>query len=112
MSNTTATRATRVASTIGVFKWVLISLLLLAGLIGVIIAFASGEASTVGIGLGVAFGAIIYSLGIWVLFGWFEHTLRALAEITTNTAAGFAPQFQAPPQFEAPPQRFQTPPAY
>jgi hypothetical protein len=112
VSTTTAIRAARVASTIGVFKWILISLLLLAGLIGVIAAFASGEASTVGIGLGVAFGAIIYSLGVWVLFGWFEHTLRALAEITTNTAAGFAPQFQTPPQFQAPPQQFQAPPAY
>jgi hypothetical protein len=85
MSNETAARAARVASTIGVFKWIMILIVLLAGVITLALTFANGESSAVGIGLAAAVGAVLYALMIWVLFGWFELTLRALAAITTNT---------------------------
>lgn len=103
MSSSTAVRASRVAGTIGAVKWVLVALMLLAAGISVLVALMSGEASALGIGLGVAFASVIYAVGIWVLFGWFELTLRALADITTNTA-GLLPQQQF--------QQYQGPPAY
>ena len=102
MSNTGVTGpAIRVATTIGVIKWILVSLALLAGVITVIAMFSDETTSSSLIGVGGGVAAILYALMVWVLFGWFEHTLRALAEIATNTrtpahAYRQAPQFQPP----------------
>lgn len=106
MSSTGVTRpAIRVATTIGVFKWILICLALLAGLITAIAAFADGSSSVVLVGFGAGVGGILYSLMVWVLFGWFEHTLRALAEIAANTGAS-AHNYQQVPQFQPPPAQY------
>lgn len=86
MSTNTAVRSARVAGTIGGVKWVLVGLMLLAAAVGMLAALVSGEPQALGIGLAVAFVSVIYAVGIWVLFGWFELTLRALGEIAQNTA--------------------------
>jgi hypothetical protein len=86
MNNTAAVRAARVASTIGVVKWILMAVILLAAVVTLLVGLTSGESSTFAIGLGAAVGGILYALLIWVLFGWFEHSLRALSEIVANTA--------------------------
>jgi hypothetical protein len=105
MSKAGGTRpAIRVAATIGVLKWILVSIALLAGLITVIAMFADETTSSSLIGLGAGTGAILYALMIWVLFGWFEHSLRALAQIAANTGASTDSYQEAPP-FQSPPAR-------
>jgi small-conductance mechanosensitive channel len=103
MSNAGVTGpAVRVATTIGVFKWILVCLTLLAGVITAIAMLSdnSSDYSTT-IGVGAVLGAILYALMTWVLFGWFEHTLRALAQIATNTAVP-ASSYQQAPQYQQP----------
>jgi uncharacterized membrane protein len=90
-----------VATTIGVFKWILVCLTLLAGLITALAMLADKTTYSSVIGLGAGLGAIVYALMVWVLFGWFEHTLRALAEIAANTGARVN-NYQQAPQFEQP----------
>jgi len=95
-------RANAVASTIGTIKWVLIGLI---GL-GVLIGFIGGIATADDGGLAVAFAALIggaiYALMTWVFFGWLEHTLKMLVNISNNTAGapmpgGYNPGPSAPP---------------
>jgi hypothetical protein len=96
--------ANRVATTIATFKWVIIGLIGLVTLIG----FAAGAAQG-GSGLALAFvfliGGALEALVLYVVWGWFEQTLRMLADIATNTAiaAGLMPR----PGSHLPP----TPPA-
>jgi hypothetical protein len=103
MSNVGVTGpAVRVAKTIGVFKWILVCLTLLAGVItaiAMVSANSSDYSSTIAVGAVV--GAILYALMTWVLFGWFEHTLRALAQIATNTSVP-ASGYQQAPQYAQP----------
>ncbi len=106
MSSDIAERAGRVAGTIGVFKWILIGIILLsAGLYAQDRIFLSGADNAPTTGVVVAAGAVVIAVMIWVLFWGFEHTLRALAEITANTRGLRSQSF--PPQAE----QLQPPPA-
>lgn len=80
----------RVATAIGVVKWVLISFALIGGALAVFGAAAGGndgpfDAFTVVLIIVASTAAWI--LFVWVLFGWFEHTLSALVTIARNTSA-------------------------
>lgn len=82
-----ATRAAaRVARTIGTFKWVLVAAALVAGVIGFAVGLTTEAGAT--IAFGSAAGAAVYAVSVWVLFGWFQHTLGMLAAISANTARG------------------------
>lgn len=88
MSINTAS-AVRVATTIATFKWIAVGGILLVGVIGLLGGFASGDGSGVLVGLLFFVGAALYALVAWVLFGWFEQTLRLLAAIAENTAPAY-----------------------
>lgn len=51
---------------------------------------------------GAVFGGVVAALGTWVLFGWFQHTLRMLAlsaglSLRANPPAYVQPPLQAAP---------------
>lgn len=78
----------QVAKTIGIVKWILISL---AGLACIITAARLAlEDNSVSYALTMALATVAitaaWCLFIWVLFGWFEHTLLALVTIARNTS--------------------------
>ena len=73
--------AQRLANTINTIKTVLIALIVIGPLAG---AIALGTSTAVVI---VLYGAVT-AVAVYVLFGWFEHTLRLLIGIAFNTAEG------------------------
>lgn len=101
MSNSGANGA-RVATAIGAIKWVLIALAITAGAVSILAAVLRGGNGAITISLAAAAGTAVWSLFVWVLFGWFEHTLSTLAEIARNTAPAFQgqPSFTVPPSYE------------
>jgi hypothetical protein len=86
-----------VATAIGVVKWVLIGLAMVVALVSVVNAVLS-DGSTYRLmgGLAAAGGAVVWSLFVWVLFGWFEHTLSALVAIARNTTPALIPSREIP----------------
>lgn len=79
--------AGRVATTIGVFKWVVIAGQVLYGVI-VLLVFNSQEdwpTWTAIAGPLALVMALLSGLVTWVLFGWFQHTLGMLVTIAANT---------------------------
>ncbi|TDD46556.1 hypothetical protein E1263_36195 [Kribbella antibiotica] len=86
-----------VATAIGVMKWVLIGLAMVVALVSVINVVLSDD-STYRMygGLAAAGGAVVWSLCVWVLFGWFEHTLSALVTIARNTTPVLMPSREVP----------------
>jgi hypothetical protein len=49
----------------------------------VIVGYSSGLVFTVAL--------ILFAVVIWVLFGWFEHTLSMLSQVALNTTPAPAP---------------------
>lgn len=85
----TAPPAARVAGTIGIVKWLVVAF----GIISTLVSFAvlvtsDTDAFAQAMALLVLAGGVVTVLVVWVLFGWFQHTLGALAEIAANTSAG------------------------
>lgn len=83
--NTNANAAARVAGTIGVFKWVIIAVQLLAG-VASMLGFNSSTSGPAWAVIAAPVIALLWALFTWVLFGWFQHTLGMLAAISANTA--------------------------
>lgn len=79
--------ALRVADVIGTAKKLLIGLILAGVALTLLFGVASNSGEVILIGLlwGVVGGGF-WSVVIYVLFGWFEHTLRALVAIAENTS--------------------------
>ncbi|WP_406046594.1 hypothetical protein [Kribbella sp. NBC_00889] len=97
MSNSAAQRA-RVATAISVIKWILIALAITTGAVSVLAAVLDDGANSITVALAVAAGTAVWSLFVWVLFGWFEHTLMALVTISRNTAVAVpASRYDVPP---------------
>lgn len=87
-TSTTAAKATAVADAIGAIKWVLIALAVTVAIVSALAAVLERPGSTaLTVSLVITAGTALWVLFTWVLFGWFEHTLRALAEIARNTGA-------------------------
>ncbi|MEP9380885.1 hypothetical protein [Nocardioides sp. KR10-350] len=106
--------ANRVAQTLGTLKWIVIGLIGLVAVIGAIAMFAQGGAAAAS-GLVFLIGGALYCLMFWVMFGWLEHTLRMLVNISANTApAGAGFSGPTPPSYGAPgtPPSYGTPPPY
>lgn len=79
--------ASRVAGTIGVFKWIIVGAQVL---FGVILLFALNAQQdwptwTAAAGPVALVSMLLSALFTWVLFGWFQHTLGMLATIAANT---------------------------
>lgn len=72
----------RLATTIGVLKWVVVGVL---SLLALVTAFVVGQASGF---LGfVSFVVLaLVALTAWVVYGWFQHTLGAQTATALNTA--------------------------
>jgi hypothetical protein len=78
------TQGSGVAVAIGAIKWVIIAVLLVAG---------AGSAISIELSttlprvweIVTLVATAVCCLGVWVLFGWFEHTLRSLVRIERNT---------------------------
>ncbi|TDO56893.1 hypothetical protein EV651_112281 [Kribbella sp. VKM Ac-2571] len=97
MSNSMAAGA-RVAVAIGVVKWVLIGLAMVTAGVGILLTLVDPTADyTVVAGIAWAVGCVVWSLFVWVLFGWFEHTLSALVAIARNTGQQFPVSYDVPP---------------
>lgn len=98
--------AIRVANTIAMFKWIVIGLIVLAMfVVPAVFIFGVLEGEDVpplALLLVIAaalVGGLLGSIVVWVLFGWFEQTLRMLAMVAGNTAnTGYAGQQAQPAQ--------------
>lgn len=106
----------RVAAAIGVIKWILITLAVLAAGVVVVQAARSTAGGALrsqfaGVAvLGAIVGAIVLILFVWVVFGWFQHTLEALITIAQNTAPDQRPTYQNPQPYNGPPPQYNQPP--
>jgi hypothetical protein len=88
----------RVATAIGAIKWVLIGVAIVVAGVGVLRALMVDDGTYgVTVSVGIAAGALVWMLFVWVLFGWFEHTLTALVAIARNTAPSGMPSYEVPP---------------
>jgi hypothetical protein len=81
-----------VANTIATFKWIVVGLIVVAMIVApVVVIFGvlgDEELAPVAmlvIGAAALVGGLLGSIVVWVLFGWFEQTLRMLAAIASNT---------------------------
>jgi hypothetical protein len=74
-----------------------VAALLLVGALGFLAGLFPGDGSSFMFGFIFAVGAGLYALITWVLFGWFEQTLRMLATIADNTASAGYGAVGAPP---------------
>jgi hypothetical protein len=85
MSNTAA--ASRVAGTIGIFKWVIIAAQVLSGVILLLVFNSQHDwpTWTAAAGPMALVASLLSALFTWVLFGWFQHTLGMLSTIAANT---------------------------
>lgn len=92
--------ADRVANLISTFKWIVIGIAAVVAVV-VFVAFASQGGAGAAAGLLVLIGVGVYCIILYVMFGWFEQTLRMLANIATNTGitAGTIgrPEYPTPP---------------
>lgn len=73
-----------VAVAIGAIKWVIISIMGLFAAI-FILQIEFGTQLSRSWELGVAGATAVACLSVWVLFGWFEHTLLNLVRIERHT---------------------------
>lgn len=110
--------AGRLAGFIGVVKWAMIAVYAAGMLLSIALATSGGsettmnEDGTITLGTdntvstvfasGAVFGGVVAALGTWVLFGWFQHTLRMLAlsaglSLRANPPAYVQPPLQAAP---------------
>lgn len=98
MPNSMAAGA-RVALAIGLIKWVLIGVAIVVAGVSILLPLLDPTTSdyTLPVGVAAAFGCLVWSLFIWVLFGWFEHTLTALVAIARNTAPQRPVSYDVPP---------------
>lgn len=79
----------RVATAIAVVKWVLIMFAALSAILGSVNVALRADTTisySVTVALVIVSIAAAWSLFVWVLFGWFEHTLLALVTIARNTS--------------------------
>lgn len=96
--------AQRVATTINVVKIVLMVVNVIAGAVVMVIGrvgteqasnsngfIESGRAVDISLIVGGLVSAVVGTLLIYVLLGWFEHVLRTLAAVVENTAPMPAP---------------------
>lgn len=85
-SNTSA--AGRVATTIGVVKWLVVAAYVVTGVIALLVTNAqtSWPTWTAAAGPLTLVGCLIAAGVAWVLFGWFQHSLSMLVTIAGNTA--------------------------
>jgi hypothetical protein len=88
---------TRVATAIGVIKWLLIGVALVSAVVGVLNAVLSDGTGDLTVSILVIAGSAVWILFVWVLFGWFEHTLLALIAIARNTTPAVVPSYEVPP---------------
>jgi len=86
MSNNAAA-ASRVAATIGIFKWIIIGAQVVLGVILLLVLNAqeSWPTWTAAAGPLALVGFLLSALFTWVLFGWFQHTLGMLSTIAADT---------------------------
>lgn len=96
MSNSMAAGA-RVAAAIGVIKWLLIGLAIVAAGVAVLLAVVDRTDYDLAAAVGTVVGSVIWILFVWVLFGWFEHTLSALIAIARNTTPQARGTYDVPP---------------
>jgi hypothetical protein len=96
MSNSMASGA-RVAVAIGAVKWVLIGLAIVTAGAVVLLAVVDGTDYDLKVAVGTAVGSLVWMLFVWVLFGWFEHTLSALITIARNTTPRAPGTYDVPP---------------
>ncbi|GAA1116495.1 hypothetical protein GCM10009630_12690 [Kribbella jejuensis] len=88
----------RVALAIGVIKWVLIAVAIIAAGMAILLPLLDPTTDyTLAVGIASAVGCLVWILFIWVLFGWFEHTLTALVTIARNTTPQFPVTYDVPP---------------
>ncbi|WP_109506352.1 hypothetical protein [Nocardioides speluncae] len=92
--------AIRVANTIATFKWIVIGLIVLAMFVVPAVVFfgvLEGEdlapLAILLLAVAALVGGVLGSIIAWVLFGWFEQTLRMLAMVAGNTTTA-APALQ------------------
>jgi hypothetical protein len=93
-----AAAASRVAGTIGIFKWIVIAVQVLFGVILLFVLNAQEDWPTWTAAAGplALVANLLSALFTWVLFGWFQHTLGMLSTIAANTLPQ-APAYVAPP---------------
>jgi hypothetical protein len=97
MSNSMAAGA-RVALAIGVVKWVLIGLAMVAAGVSILLSLVDTSTDySLAVGIASTVGCVVWSLFVWVLFGWFEHTLSALIAIARNTGQQLPVSYDVPP---------------
>lgn len=85
--STTKAQGEGVAVAIGVIKWIIIGTMILFGALAVLnIEFNTSVSRT----WELVTAAVVawLCLGVWVLLGWFEHTLRNLVWIERHTREG------------------------
>jgi uncharacterized membrane protein len=88
----------RVTVAIAVIKWVLIGLAIVTAGVAVLLALVDDTTNYTGaVAVGTVCGCVVWSLFVWVLFGWFEHTLSALIAIARNTTPHLPGSYDVPP---------------
>jgi hypothetical protein len=79
-------KALRVANIIATFKMLVLVAILGVSVIGFVVGLMSGEGSGILSGLLFLVVGVIGAAIYYVLFGWFEHTLRVLVAIADHTS--------------------------
>lgn len=95
--------ANRVATMIATFKWILIGLIALGVLVGVIGGFAAADDGGIFFSFMALVMGAVYAVVTYVMFGWFEQTLRMLASIAANTGSNAAAHAGPPSDRPVPP---------
>lgn len=78
-------KALRVANLIAAFKMIVLIAIIAITVLGFFGGLLSGESSGVLFGVMFLVGGAITAAVYYVLFGWFEHTLRVLVAIADHT---------------------------
>ena len=80
--------AMRLVHTIGVIRWLFVTLIALG--VGSVVIFAVVDGSSLGAGLSLfaLLYGVVASVGVYVFLGWLQQTLLMLVGIAKNTAAG------------------------
>lgn len=73
-----------VVTAIGAIKWVIIAIQLTVGIVTALVIETQTTLSR-SYEVGFLTATTVLCLGVWVLFGWFEHTLANLIRIEWNT---------------------------
>ncbi|TCC01938.1 hypothetical protein [Kribbella soli] len=89
--------AQRVATFLGVVKWLTIAVLGVGGVLTGLQLITAGTSSTEqALGFLVLVVAGVNALVTWALFGWLQHMLGMLTVIAANTAPVLQPNLSAP----------------